>query len=140
MDWYPSHAMCFVDTNVIAYSYDSTDTDKRARAVDVVDRVLGVQAGVMSTQVLGELYVVLLAKVVPRLSPEDADEAVRTHAAIWPVEPVTSSAVLAALGQYRPTVCRTGTPSSGPRPWRAGHSASSPRTSSTGAWSKVSGF
>jgi predicted nucleic acid-binding protein len=69
----------FLDTNVIAYAYDGRFADKQARALEVLrdlDRDTGERgvAGVVSTQVLQELFAVLTRKL--GVEPIDARTAV----------------------------------------------------------------
>jgi predicted nucleic acid-binding protein len=59
----------FVDTNVLVYAYDSAAGDKRQAAKSVLAELWRTGDGLVSTQVLQELYVTLTRKV-PR--PLDA--------------------------------------------------------------------
>jgi predicted nucleic acid-binding protein len=61
----------FVDTNVLVYTVDRGEPAKRERALDMLAQLDG--RFVLSTQVLGELYVTLTRKL-PR--PVDAAQAV----------------------------------------------------------------
>lgn len=60
----------FVDTNVLVYAHDADAPEKRAVALDVLER--NAQELVLSTQVLAEFYVVVTRKLARPLSPEDA--------------------------------------------------------------------
>jgi predicted nucleic acid-binding protein len=49
----------FVDTNILVYAHDSSAGAKNERARDLVERLWFDRSGVLSTQVLQELYVSL---------------------------------------------------------------------------------
>jgi predicted nucleic acid-binding protein len=49
----------FVDTNILVYAHDSTAGAKHEKARALVERLWADRAGVLSTQVLQELYVSL---------------------------------------------------------------------------------
>ncbi|MBM4345811.1 MAG: PIN domain-containing protein [Deltaproteobacteria bacterium] len=53
----------FIDTNVIAYAYDGRDRQKQQRALAVLRQCDIAGNGVVSTQVLQELFVVLTRKL-----------------------------------------------------------------------------
>jgi predicted nucleic acid-binding protein len=59
----------FVDTNVLAYLFDSRTPDKQARAEQILR---GGDDLVLSTQVMLELHSVLTRKFAPPLPPADA--------------------------------------------------------------------
>ncbi|MGB2621875.1 MAG: PIN domain-containing protein [Candidatus Acidiferrum sp.] len=63
----------FLDTNILVYSYDSSDARKRAIAQGIVARALAGD-GVVSTQVLSEFAVTLLHKLSPPARPKDVAE------------------------------------------------------------------
>jgi predicted nucleic acid-binding protein len=54
-----------VDTNVLVYAYDSTETSKHLRAIELIESLSAAQDLVVSAQVFNELAWVLLRK--PRL-------------------------------------------------------------------------
>lgn len=56
-------AKVFVDTNVLVYSLDRHDPDKQNRAREVLRHVVQDASGVISTQVLQELYVTATRKL-----------------------------------------------------------------------------
>jgi predicted nucleic acid-binding protein len=65
-------AACFVDANVLVYTYDPTDLRKREVAAALVDQLWREQSGRTSIQVLNEFYVIVTRKVEFSVSPEDA--------------------------------------------------------------------
>ena len=66
----------FVDTNVLVYAFDASEPEKKAAALDLLDR--GRKEGnlVVSVQVLQELYVTVTRKLTPPLPEREALEAV----------------------------------------------------------------
>ncbi|MCS6937459.1 MAG: PIN domain-containing protein [Candidatus Bipolaricaulota bacterium] len=76
-----------IDTNVLAYAYDRSEPAKQAQALALLDRVVGVSA--LSTQVLGELFIVLTRKLPRPFPPKIAKERVENYLRAWPVLPVT---------------------------------------------------
>ena len=63
-------AVEFLDTNVLVYSYDTTDSRKQEIAQNLVRKAVAGDI-VTSTQVLGEFAATLLRKVVPPVAPSD---------------------------------------------------------------------
>lgn len=74
--------LTFVDTNVLVYAHDVADRTKHDRAKAFVDGLWADEVGVVSTQVLAELYSVLIRK--RGVSPADALHIVSPFAA-WRV-------------------------------------------------------
>lgn len=68
----------FVDTNVLAYADDRDAPEKRARARDIVRSAFKQRSGVVSLQVLRELFVVATRKL--DLSPVAARRRVELYA------------------------------------------------------------
>ena len=52
----------FVDTNVLVYAHDASETEKQPIARAVLEELWADRSGVVSTQVLQELYVVATRK------------------------------------------------------------------------------
>lgn len=74
----------FVDTNILVYAYDATAGKKRTIAKDAVARLWRTGEGLISTQVLQELYVTLTRKVPRPLKAALAREVV-TDLLTWDV-------------------------------------------------------
>jgi predicted nucleic acid-binding protein len=53
----------FLDTNVLVYAYNTTDAQKRARSIEVLERLGGGQGGALSAQVLGEFLMTVTRKI-----------------------------------------------------------------------------
>lgn len=85
----------FVDTNVLVYAYDRDAGTRHETARSLVADLWRTRDGVLSTQVLQELYVTLTRKVGRPLRRRAARDVVRTYLA-WPVHAVQPVDVLAA--------------------------------------------
>jgi predicted nucleic acid-binding protein len=77
----------FCDTNVFMYAYDVSAGDKRRKARDLVERLWVSGTGVISVQVLQELFVSLTRKASPSLQPSDAREIVEDLTTWKVIEP-----------------------------------------------------
>ena len=64
----------FLDTNILAYLFDSASPDKQAAAGQALSQP---HHYVVSTQVMLELYTVLTRKLNPAYSPQEARRAIR---------------------------------------------------------------
>lgn len=84
----------FFDTNVVVYAQDSTEPWKRDRAQKMICDALADGTGVVSGQVLGEMYVTLVKKL--RFDDERAAEEIRQLAQLRVVE-ISSALVLRAI-------------------------------------------
>ncbi|MBI4567918.1 MAG: PIN domain-containing protein [Planctomycetes bacterium] len=92
----------FVDTNVLVYAYDQHDPFKHQVASDLVSRLWVSRAGVASTQVLSEFFVVVTRKVRRPMAKDDAIRVLDDLIADWDVLPMTSATVIAAIRQGMP--------------------------------------
>jgi predicted nucleic acid-binding protein len=86
----------FCDTNVLVYAYDLTASLKRERARALLERLWATRDGVLSVQVLQELFVTLTRKLDRPLSAEQARATV-ADLATWQVVSPTAYDVLAAI-------------------------------------------
>jgi predicted nucleic acid-binding protein len=77
----------FCDTNVLVYAYDETAGQKRTQASSVLDRLWKSGDGVISVQVLQELFVALTRKIPQPVSTPDARTIVADMATWRVVEP-----------------------------------------------------
>jgi len=89
-----SEPLTFVDTNVLVYAHDGSDPDKHDRATAFVRNLWAEKAGVISTQVLAELYSVLTRKV--GIAPAAARRVVVLYAA-WPIVQIDLPLLAAAM-------------------------------------------
>ena len=65
-------ANCFVDTNILIYTRDSTETEKQPKAKQWVSNLWKNECGRISAQVMNEYYVTVTQKLKPGLSKEQA--------------------------------------------------------------------
>jgi predicted nucleic acid-binding protein len=61
----PSSEVVFVDTNVLVYAHDTSDTIRQPIAQSLISELWRSHSGALSTQVLEEFYVVATRKVRP---------------------------------------------------------------------------
>jgi predicted nucleic acid-binding protein len=73
----------FVDTNILVYAHDSTAGQKHRRASTLVEKLWADRSGVLSTQVLQELYVSL--RKAPNPMPAAEARQVLTDYLRWEV-------------------------------------------------------
>lgn len=67
------------DTTILVYAYDESETEKRAVCKPLVEAVFnGEVKGVVSNQILAELFSVLTTKMKTPLSKDDAENIVNT--------------------------------------------------------------
>ncbi len=85
----------FVDTNVLLYAHDASETDKQPIARALLEELWADRAGVVSTQVLQEFYVVATRKFKPPMSRSEARELVALYAT-WPVVQVDVGLIIDA--------------------------------------------
>jgi predicted nucleic acid-binding protein len=85
----------FVDSNVLVYAHDLSETERRPVAQRLLDELWETRSGVVSTQVLSEFYVVATRKFDPPLARRHAREVVAAYSA-WPVVEVDPALILAA--------------------------------------------
>ena len=83
-----------LDTNVIVYAYDGSDLKKQKKAVEVLDRLAGLDAGALSTQVLAEFFRAVTRKIASPLNESQAREQVESFVRAWAVLEVNSLVVL----------------------------------------------
>lgn len=85
----------FVDTNVLVYAHDASETVRQPIARDLLERLWTERRGTLSTQILQEFYVVATRKLPSPLSPAEAREIVGLYAA-WPVVMIDPTLILNA--------------------------------------------
>jgi predicted nucleic acid-binding protein len=67
----------FFDTNILVYAYDSHFLDKQQKAQNIVLSAVREGNGVLSTQVLGEFFMVVTKKIDKPLSVSDARDIIK---------------------------------------------------------------
>jgi predicted nucleic acid-binding protein len=85
----------FVDTNVLVYAHDRSETRKQPIAQALLDVLWRTRSGVLSTQVLQELCVVTPRKFDPPMRRGAAREVVALYGE-WPIVQVDVALILAA--------------------------------------------
>jgi predicted nucleic acid-binding protein len=85
----------FVDTNVLVYAHDLSETRRRPIAQATLDELWRTRSGTLSTQVLSEFYVVATRKFNPPMTRRAAREVIGAYGA-WPVVGVDAALILAA--------------------------------------------
>ena len=85
----------FVDTNVLLYAHDASETEKQPIARALLEDLWADRSGVLSTQVLQEFYVVATREFTPPMRRSEARELVALYAT-WPVVQVDVELILDA--------------------------------------------
>ncbi len=70
---------CFVDTNILVYVHDLSAGVKCSRAQELTSELWDLRTGVVSTQVLQELYIALRRRLKIAVSIADAAEILRDY-------------------------------------------------------------
>ena len=91
----------FCDPNVFVYAYDTIAGPKCPAAKRLLERLWDSGDGVVSVQVLQELYVTLTRKAAPPLAPADARAVVQDLATWRVVEPSRRDVLEAIDGAQR---------------------------------------
>lgn len=85
-----------IDTNVLLYLYDHSQTTKQDRARNVLDQLDLSGNGRLSVQCLAEFFSVATRKLSPKLTPDEALHQVSLMVRLWPVYDLTPMIVLEA--------------------------------------------
>lgn len=86
-----------VDTNVLVYAYDPTDSSKRSRATAILEQLGGSKRGAVSPQVLGEFFVTVTRKIPSPLTLEQAERSVTNYMRSWQMCALNGWTVLEAI-------------------------------------------
>lgn len=90
-----------VDTNVLVYSYDRSEMAKQAQAQALLRTLVDRGDAALSTQVLGEFFVVITRKIKAPLSVRDASQRLEHYFQVWTVLDLTGLVVLEAVRGVR---------------------------------------
>ena len=90
----------FFDTNILACEFDKSEHRKQALVVDLINEWRPSGRMIISTQVLQELYVVLIQKLKPALKEEIAEEIIRNYSKL-DVVIIDPSLILNGIGIKR---------------------------------------
>jgi predicted nucleic acid-binding protein len=85
----------FVDTNVLVYALDEEQGERHETARALIEDLWETEGGVLSTQVLQELYVTLTRKLRKSMTRPRARAVVERYAA-WPTHQITPDDIVAA--------------------------------------------
>ena len=89
--------LSFVDTNVLVYAFEKSDSPKKRAAQRLVSQLMDEDRLRVSTQVLQELYVILTRKAARPCTGAEA-LAVLEDLAAWPLIVVDYAAIRSAAG------------------------------------------
>ena len=127
----PSTEIVFVDTNVLVYAHDASETARQPVAKATLAELWDRRAGALSTQVLQEFYVVATRKYDPPM-PRPRRETSSTPTATGNSYRSMSLSSSPRHNSRNATPCRSGTPSSSKPPDARAQPGSSPKTSKPG--------
>jgi predicted nucleic acid-binding protein len=88
---------CFVDTNILVYVHDLSAGPKCSRAQELTSALWDSRKGIVSTQVLQELYVALRRRLKIPVSIADAAEILRDYFQ-WEVVTNNRESIIRAAG------------------------------------------
>jgi len=87
---------CFVDTNILVYAHDHSAGAKCEKALLLTAELWDSGTGVLSTQVLQELYIALRRKVSSPLSVSETEQILRDYFA-WEIVVNNRESVIRAI-------------------------------------------
>lgn len=90
-----STGLVFVDTNVLAYAHNASETTRQPIAQSVLADLWRTRTGALSTQVLQEFYVVATRKFTPPISRREARALVDAYGQ-WQLVQIDVPLILAA--------------------------------------------
>jgi len=85
----------FVDTNVFLYALDERQGGRHVTAARILEELWETRQGVVSTQVLQEVYVNLSRKLAKPMTRSRARAVIERYAT-WPVHHITAEDILSA--------------------------------------------
>lgn len=97
---YTDNNRCFVDTNILVYAYDIKAGEKRVRAKSLIQSLWENEKGVLSIQVIQELFVILTQKIANPLPHQSAQKIIEDYAS-WQVVSPSTSDVISAIGLHK---------------------------------------
>lgn len=90
-------ARYFVDTNILVYAHHVNAGARHRTAVELVDQLWRARSGVVSTQILQELYINLRRKIDPPLNIDEASRVVDDYLA-WRLVVNDGDSIRQAIG------------------------------------------
>ncbi len=85
----------FIDTNILVYAHDASETVKQPIARDLLDRLWAERRGRLSTQILQEFYAVATRRLARPMSRPEAREIIALYGA-WPMVVIDTTLILNA--------------------------------------------
>lgn len=92
---------CFLDTNILIYSCDEADLNKKSLCIKFLERICETEIPVISTQSLGEFFNIAVKKL--NFSKQDAVFEVQKLVKAFPVYEIRTENVLHAMEISRST-------------------------------------
>ncbi len=89
-------AKVFLDTNILVYAHDNVVPNKREIAACLVTRLWREGSGVLSVQVLQELYVALTKRAAIAMDPEEVENILQDYLT-WKIVINDATAVMDAI-------------------------------------------
>ncbi len=86
-----------IDSNILVYTLDARETDKRKQAKEIIRRIALSANAVLPAQALSEFSNVCLKKLEPPLAPKQVRREVERLQLAFPVIPLTAPVVMEAL-------------------------------------------
>jgi predicted nucleic acid-binding protein len=90
-----------IDTNILVYSFDLAEPQKKAIARDLLAQLQLYQQGHLSIQCVAEFFNVVSRGILPKMTKEDASAQVEFFLHSFPVYPLTSAIVREAVRGVR---------------------------------------
>jgi predicted nucleic acid-binding protein len=90
-----SDDLTFIDTNILAYAHDRSETAKQPAAAAILDSLWMSRTGALSTQVLQEFYAVATRKFKPPMTKKKARTIVAQYSE-WVVAQIDAPMILAS--------------------------------------------
>ena len=94
-------ASFLIDTNVLVYAYDRSESEKQPVALNVLDKLITLGLGALSAQVLAEFFVTVARKIRQPLTREEASAAVTDLTSAMPVFALNGMIVCEAVRGVR---------------------------------------
>ena len=91
----PSTEVVFVDTNILVYAHDASETARQPAAQAVLAELWRTRTGTLSTQVLQEFYVVATRKYDPPMPRREARDLVDAYSQ-WQLVQIDVPLIVAA--------------------------------------------
>lgn len=85
----------FLDANILVYAHDRDAVDKHLIALEIVRDLWEKRSGVLSNQILQELYVGVTKKILKPIARSEAREIIRTYAC-WSIREITPMSIIRA--------------------------------------------